>query len=200
MGPSRGSSEEDGDRIIENYIREARSALDTGHQDDAIQHFNKAFAIIFRDYEATIIRYCQYYLSMDKKDAEDMAHTIFLGIWRNLPDFRLSSSIRTWIFRIIRNKFNDHIGWIIKERNLRSSLSLEPDMSTHYDSLEEDEKRLKICLQKLPPKFREIIVMRFIVGETIKHVSDFLGVPISAINRRQRSALQQLKTCMEDSA
>jgi RNA polymerase sigma-70 factor (ECF subfamily) len=44
-----------------------------------------------------------YRVSVDSRDAEDVAQDVFLRLYRGLPYFRGEAKLSTWIFRIVLN-------------------------------------------------------------------------------------------------
>jgi RNA polymerase sigma-70 factor (ECF subfamily) len=61
-----------------------------------------AATLVIRAYAAPVLRFLRTLLR-DEEDAGDAFSHVAEGIWRGLPSFRGTSSLRTWVFRIARN-------------------------------------------------------------------------------------------------
>ena len=81
-----------------------------------ISSFEKLFYLLKDDVYNTAFRVLR-----NNQDAEDITQEAFIKIWTNLKNFRLESSIRTWVYRITVNLCYDFL-----ERRGRISLAEEP--------------------------------------------------------------------------
>ena len=131
-------------------------------------------------------------------DTDDLVNEIFLGSFTSLPRFEGSESdYRAWVFRIARNKINDH-----HRRNFRRVEQNELDSnndvvsSPHTESaflVHEQRERIEELLDSLTPDQRDVILLRVLADLSIAHVSQILGKPPGAIKSLQQRALQTLK-------
>ena len=140
------------------------------------------------------------WLTRNDHDAEDVVQEAFLRAYRFFDGFHGGDS-RAWLLAIVRNTCYT---WL--EQNRRPSLSLEEslpepqsaDPSPEALLLERlDRELLRRAIEKLPPEFREAIVLREMEGLSYKEIAAITGAPIGTVMSRlgrARSRLLQLLT------
>ena len=125
-------------------------------------------------------------------DAEDLVSTVFLKIYQNADKFdETQAKISTWIYVITRNTVIDYF------RTHKVHCELDEmyfrDEST-FEALEADEglEKLAGALETLPEKYRDLIVLHYYEGKTLKEISTSLGM--SYINAKivHKKALNHL--------
>jgi RNA polymerase sigma-70 factor, ECF subfamily len=82
--------------FLSPYDAQVQAALATG---DLMQ----AFEVLLQGYQAVVVQYCTTLLD-DAADGEDVAQEVFLAILRALPRYAPTALLRTWVFRIARNR------------------------------------------------------------------------------------------------
>ena len=106
------------------------------------------------------------------EEAADLTQEIFLRVYRHLGSFGGRSSLKTWIFRIAVNHCRDRLS---RWRPLTQPLGDDPsegevayaDPARGPEDLAvaaEEGRRVAEGLAKLPPVFREAVVLRDIEG------------------------------------
>jgi RNA polymerase sigma-70 factor (ECF subfamily) len=73
----------------------------------AAQDLPQAFEVLLEGYQAIVVQFCTALLD-DAADGEDVAQEVFLAILRALPRYQPTALLRTWIFRIARNRCLKH--------------------------------------------------------------------------------------------
>lgn len=101
------------------------------------------------------------------------------------PDF-----FSTWITRILINACNDEI------KRRRKHLSIEEIPETAAESF--DALPLREAVRRLPKELKDVVVLRYFSGYTIKETSEILGIPQGTAATRQRRALTLLRLELED--
>jgi RNA polymerase sigma factor (sigma-70 family) len=111
-------------------------------------------------------------------DADDVTQEVQLKVWMNLSSFRFDASFRTWMVRIA---INESLQWHRNARRLRQWDSAELDgLTTSTESAfqtyarEEAANAVRSAIHKLPSKFRQIVVLRDVVGLTTKEAAESL--------------------------
>ncbi|GAA0228675.1 sigma-70 family RNA polymerase sigma factor [Cryptosporangium japonicum] len=69
----------------------------------------QAFAAIVTRHGAALYRYASRVLD-DRSATEDVLQDAFLDAWRGLPSFRGDSSLRTWLFTLVRHRVSRQLG------------------------------------------------------------------------------------------
>ena len=107
-------------------------------------------------------------------DAEELVSTVFLKIVQKLDHFDPEkASLSTWVYTITRNTVTDHF------RTHRTMVAFEDYM---LDDVAEPElsddalEALADALLTLKEKERDLIVLHYYMGHTLKVVADMMGM------------------------
>lgn len=135
--------------------------------------------------------------------ADDVGQEVFIRFYNNINQFKGKSSIGTYLTRIAINlSINE-----LKRQQIKKSRFV----FWGNNSEEEDEKFNKIAdptiftervenadivnkaLQKLEPKLKTVVVLRFIEGYDTRETSEILEIPQGTVLSRLSRGLQKLK-------
>jgi RNA polymerase sigma-70 factor, ECF subfamily len=172
----------------ENSEHIARLALEAGGQDLA------AYTELYRLYVIRIYRFLYSRLG-DQTEAEEVTSQVFMAAWEALPRYKEKGSFTSWLFRIARNKLNDHF------RRYRPNLPLQEvteKLSENWDPLaslvqEEYLRQLAQIVQNLPREQYELLSMRFAAGLTYKEMASILGRSEGAVKMAFSRLVKKLK-------
>ena len=124
-------------------------------------------------------------------DAEDATQETFLKVWRNIGRFeaRNGSSPKTWIIRIAGNTCRDYLkrGWHRHE----SSLITPEDLQKLGNAPEEDREML-MDIMNLPQEYRQVILLIFWNGMTIRETAKWMNTSESTVFRRLEKAKKMI--------
>ena len=127
------------------------------------------------------------------QDAEDLISTVFLKIYQNTDRFDPSrAKLSTWIYSITRNTVIDYF----RTRKIYCELD---EMTLWEDpiseSLEAEEllEQLYQALAKLTERQRDLIILRYYTGKTLKEISVSLGMSYINTKITHKKALGSLQ-------
>ena len=136
-------------------------------------------------------------------DAEEITQDTFLQVYKKLPTLKDPYKFVGWLY-VITNRLC--IDWIRKKNLAIQSLEntpveeIEKFSYTHHVSeqseLARSERRCEIVkklLAKLPENERTVMTLHYLGEMTVKEISEFLGVSVSAIHNRLYRARKRLK-------
>ena len=139
----------------------------------------------------------------DFHDAEEITQDIFLQVYKKLPTLKDPYKFAGWLYVIANRLCFD---WIRKNNLAIQSLEdtpvaeIEKASYTHHVSeqseLASSEHRREIVkklLAKLPESERTVMTLHYLGEMTVKEISKFLGVSVSAIHNRLYRARKRLK-------
>jgi len=124
------------------------------------------------------------WLLRSRADAEDVAQEALLRSYRFFRGFH-GGDARAWLLQIVRNTCYT---WL--EKNRPMELSMEFDEELHLQTCAtpetlaiagDDRKRLTLALETLPPRFREILVLRELEGCSYKEIAAITAIPIGTV-------------------
>jgi RNA polymerase sigma-70 factor, ECF subfamily len=146
-------------------------------------------------------------------DAEDVAQEALLRAYRFFGGFH-GGDARAWLLQIVRNTCYT---WLGKNRPMET---MEFDETHHATELgggvaagapdrpqlggspeaqaiaSEDCERLTRALEELPPRFREVLVLRELEGCSYKEIAAITSVPIGTVMSALSRARKQLQVSM----
>jgi RNA polymerase sigma-70 factor (ECF subfamily) len=161
-----------------------------------------AFREIYDRFSPMVYNLCLR-LAGDRTMAQDLSQEVFLRVFKGLPRFRGSSSLKTWIYSIALNHCRGRLG--------RRGLELEdwdaqrwsrgpadPALSPEEDLLARDgERRIAVALLALPVKFREAVVLRDLEGLSYEEIAAVLRVRTGTVRSRIARGRERLRQLLE---
>lgn len=132
--------------------------------------------------------------------ADDILQTVFIKIWENRVNIDTDRSFKSYIYQITKNTIFDWFRKNAKEQSLLSTITLLREEAEISESpvekwLCEKENRaiLKIAVDQLPPRRREIYQLCKLEGHTYDQVSEIFGISNSTVNDHIVKASKTLK-------
>ncbi len=132
---------------------------------------------------------------------EDVTQEVFFVVYRRLADFRGDSSLKTWIFGIVRRVVRTHRR--TKARRPTEPLAdreprcLQP-MPDETTERRQAQRILYRLLDTLDDDKREVFVMVEIEGMSCPEIASAIGVNLNTIYSRLRAARQQFEMTLAD--
>ena len=155
------------------------------------------FSILIERYEAKMKRYAHKFL-FKNEEAEDVLQDIFIKAYKNIKRFDTKRKFSSWLYRIAHNELIN----ALKKRKKTFPL---PDLDTFFPFHFDREKELNRdlgqnvgkCLNKLKPKYREVIILFFYEELSYKEIADILEIPIATVGIRLKRAKETIKKTYE---
>lgn len=140
-----------------------------------------------------------YRLTGNDEDASDVVQDVYLRAWRGLRRFRGDAQFTTWLYRITANCSANQLARRARHRSepLGDDLQpveLRPDGDPELQVLRTRERvDLEAALAKLPPKLRQVLVLRDIYDLAHAVIAKELGISEAAAKVRVHRARRQLR-------
>ncbi len=156
---------------------------------------------IIRRYQNKISRYIQRISNFSPDDIEDLTQDVFLSAYEHINSFDDNYTFSSWIYRIAHNKAINF--WKKHEREF-GSISLEDNISLvdsifNERSIEldieilENKEIVEKILDRMPIKYKEVLILKFLEGKDYKEISDILEKPMGTIATLINRAKKQFK-------
>ena len=146
-------------------------------------------------WEKPLLRLCFAFLC-DTALAEDAVQETFFKAWKGADRFRADSSEKTWLTRIAVNTCKDlrKSAWV---RNTDRSVAPEslPEGTASFDEQDDTVTRAVLAL---PEDLKEVTLLHWYQGLTLKEMQKVLRLPRSTVNYRLKKAKAILKKELED--
>lgn len=147
---------------------------------------------IYRDYHGKVCGYIRSKIS-SAQDAEDLAADVFVKVFEKLDSFDESkASLSTWIYTITRNTLTDYF----RTRKVFAEIpeTMEADTSVEDDVCNAEMlETLAKALETLDERERDIIILRFYSGKTLKEITAQMGISYAYGKVLQNKAFEKLR-------
>jgi RNA polymerase sigma-70 factor, ECF subfamily len=173
------------------------SALRMGDRSEADE-----FDRLHRNHVELVYRFAQR-ICGQSEDAKDLVQETFLNAYRGLKDFRGEARVSTWLYaiasraciRMQRKRKGEPERELSLEEFIPTSdgefrLQIPTDGLSPEEALQNKELRraLRQAIQRLPHKYRLVLVLRDMEGLTTKEVGAVMGLNERAVKSRLHRA------------
>lgn len=177
MGPEAGGVEPSDELLVEQVRAGEEQAL----------------SLLYRRHVTAIYRFILAQVR-EVQDAEDLTADTFARMLRGLGAFRGEASFRNWLYQIARNAVRNHRRSAGYRLTLPLTAGLEADANLEPEPLAGTASRgadVLAILRPLPPRYRQILELRFLAGRTIEDTAALMGVSVANAKVLQHRALKK---------
>jgi RNA polymerase sigma-70 factor (ECF subfamily) len=181
------------------YERIAAKASDTRAEDESlVRQFNDGDGAAF---EKLAEKYAGEVSSLANRlqgwgsEVEDVVQDVFLAALTGLKKFRFDCSVKTWLFGITVNKCRSYkYRRMVRGRQMqRERERMAAEMKSNSGGLEEDRRQeVRKVVRRLPVKYREAVVLKYLEGLSTKEITEVLGISEGAFHTRLSRAREEL--------
>ena len=115
-------------------------------------------------------------LTNDELEAEDLAQTVFIKLFKSLKKFRFESEFNTYLYRVNANTANTYF----KRNKWRNILHLDQIVEPSFDDNQQDrewkKEELWNAISRLPKKQRSVVMMRISEMLPFKDIGNILDM------------------------
>jgi len=161
----------------------------------------RKFEILFREYFTGLCYFARKYTG-DLDTAKEIVHGVFLRIWENRSEFDWDKPAKSYLFTSVYNRslnyIRDNSRFISQEG--ATALNLTADESVYSDTLEtaELESRIKLALQRLPEKCREVFELSRFEEKKYAEIAKQLDISVKTVETQMSKALHILREELKD--
>ncbi|MFN4244914.1 MAG: RNA polymerase sigma factor [Brevinematia bacterium] len=134
----------------------------------------KDYSEIFSNMRGIII---SYFLSnkVSFQDVEDLVNEVFVLVWKYRNTLRNREKVRSWVFSIAKNILRKYKSFV--KKNKKATLELKEDIVDQERKVDEENFNFALSIiNKLPNRYRDIVILFYIEGKSLKEISDILGI------------------------
>jgi RNA polymerase sigma-70 factor (ECF subfamily) len=159
------------------------------------------FEKLFKLHYSRLCSYANLFLN-DPDAAEDVVQEVFFKLWKNREELVISTTIKSYLFRAVRNgcmNVIDHISIrdahkIINEEDMKESESNLIDETI----LSELEQRIKETIDQLPAERRKIFILSRYEGLKYREIADRLNISVKTVENQMYQALKFMREGLVD--
>jgi RNA polymerase sigma-70 factor (ECF subfamily) len=170
-------------RAVERHFEDAQDLLAV---QETLRGHRKAFDDVVRRY-TPLLYSLSYRLLGSREEAEEAVQEIFLRAYHGVRQFRLGKRFYPWLYTIALNYLRSQLRKRYRRLGLGTrSLEEATDLpalprpgENPGESVEcaEVERLAQQALLGLPPRYREVFVLRQIEGLPVRDVAEILNLP-----------------------
>jgi RNA polymerase sigma-70 factor (ECF subfamily) len=147
-----------------------------------------------------------YRISGNAEEASDITQDTFQRVFRQLKKFKFESSFSSWLYKVCVNICLDHR----RQRASRQTLSMDGESPTgrpfsadmvdtgaeqpeDVATRSEFNRAIQASLDRLGPKLRAVVVLRYMQGLSYQEISEVLNLSMGTVKSRLNRAHEDLK-------
>ena len=132
------------------------------------------------------------------EDADEAAQLTFVRAWRSRDRFRGDAALRTWLTRIVLNVAKSmRTGRArVESVELDESLADGADPADERLGLEQARQRVRRAVAGLPPRQREVVVLKVFSEMTYREVAEVMDLSEGAVKAHLHQAVSNLRRLM----
>lgn len=165
-----------------------------------LQGEQEQFSLLVERYQSMAYTVA-YRMLGDQDEANDVGQESFIAAYEGLKGFQFNAKFSTWLYRIVMNKCTDRL------RSAKHRVSVDTiadvkasDAATPEEnaSSRESHDQLQSALNKLPPEYREAVVLKHIEELDYEEMSHILGQAVGTLKVRTYRGREMLKKALEE--
>ncbi len=161
-----------------------------------------AFDLLVKRYKDPLLNFVYRFLG-DLIEAEDIVQETFYRVYKNKHYYKEVAKFSTWIYTIagnlakteLRRRKRKRIFSIHRESPAEKDIELpdhDEDPEKEVNSVITD-KLIQKAINSLPPKFRQVIILRDVQGFSYEEISSIIRVPLGTVKSRVNRARLRLQ-------
>lgn len=122
-------------------------------------------------------------LVADRTEAEDLVQETYLQAWKSFHKFTIGTNCRAWLFKILLIKTKHRHRKRVKLKRESDDL---PEGLAYEQPIPEDiaDEEVLQALEKLPPYYKETLLLSDVQEMSYKEVAHALGIPTGTVMSR----------------
>ncbi|MDD3646433.1 MAG: sigma-70 family RNA polymerase sigma factor [Candidatus Gracilibacteria bacterium] len=168
-----------------------------------------AFYCIVEKYEEKLLKYILRITNIDLSDAENLLQEVFIKVYKNINEFDDGLTFSSWIYRIAHNTTIDYY----RKNKDKKDMSMQTEDEDYVNLIEllespiniEEEYKKKDLIKKivetinlLDPKYKEVIILKFLEEKNYSEISDILKIPEGTVATLINRGKKQFKIKAEE--
>lgn len=166
-----------------------------------------AYEQLVKQYKNRIYRFIRRHVGTDE-DAYDVVQDTFISAWLALHRFDQKKTFSTWLHAIALNKCRDlgrrqavrrRLSYLVAFFDKAQRSAAQEDNTGERLEREEQLELLDKAITKLPPAWKEPLLLTVVSGMSQEQAASQLGITTKAVEMRIRRARKRLAITIADS-
>ncbi len=159
-----------------------------------------AYETVFREYHARLCGFAYGYLR-NRADADEIVQDLFLALWQKRERLEISTSLRGYLFRAVRNRVLNRSAqargeerWLGDSDDANELETADPALRPDEAMLElELETRARRAMDALPPGCRRVLQLRWLEQMRPQEIADALGISLKGVENQLARARKVMR-------
>ncbi len=153
----------------------------------------RALEALYRRHRAFVLSLA-WRMTGSEADAQDVLQEVFKDLFSRFPGFRLTSSMRAWLYPVVKNRC------ISLHRRRRPVVDLSEVRGGEEPRIEArgEAGDFERMVSVLPRAQREVLVLRFGLGMKLDEIADALRISTGTVKSRLHYGLKALREAFPD--
>ena len=141
----------------------------------------------------------------DHAEAEEVLQTVYLKILEGKAKFRGESSVKTWLFAVIRKTaIGEYRKKLLRSLVFIGGLEKRDDPTPLVDApgaafeKSETQKQFRTALAKLPPRQREVLHLAFYEDLSLSEAAVIMGISIGSARQHYERGKKHLREWLSE--
>lgn len=142
-------------------------------------------------------------LIQNSSEAEDLVQEVYLEAWKSFHRFEPGTNCRAWLFRILFHRLHHRRRKLLKASMLEpreSPADLDNIVATPPVPQEIRDDDILQALAKVPPDFREVVLMSDVQEFSYKEIAEILKIPLGTVMSRLSRGRKLLRQELAEAA
>lgn len=164
---------------------------------------------LIEQYQQRLYRYLLF-LTGNSTLAEDLFQETWIRVLERGHQYNAKNKFESWLFAIARNLVIDasrkkRMSSLEEMSDPESNQAYEPADERAQSALQllvtrENEQAVQLSLLKIPPYYREVLLLRFQEELGLEEIAVVLSTPLSTVKSRLYRGLEALKSALPEGA
>ncbi len=158
------------------------------------------FENLFKSHFEYLCRFAIQYVE-DRDTAQDICQKVFINVWEKRLDLNIDKSIKSYLFRAVKNRCLNHI----RDQKKFRSKTLDLDCANfsiieeedHF-GLEELELKIEKVLSDLPDKCRLVFEMSRFRNMKYREIAEELDISQKTVEAHMSKAMKHVRKNLKD--
>jgi len=182
--------------------------IDKKISDDDLMRLTKsgqksAFEVLYRRHRDLVFGFAVRYLN-NRALGRDVTQDVFLSLWAERDRYQPRGKFRSYLFSIMLHRCQyiarQHASDLAKTvQAAQATVSDEVGEWSLEELLEKERNRaVREKLANLPPKFREVMILRYVNGLSLQEIAEIKAIPLGTVKARVFRGLKRLHGMFEE--
>jgi RNA polymerase sigma-70 factor (ECF subfamily) len=154
---------------------------------------SEAFQRLLQRETGSLLRLARH-LIYDREEARDLVQDTLLRAYLSLDSFRWECSLKTWVTRILINQGLKRLRRRKLSTRVASWFKTAGQSREEQASLKEQAGQLQLAMEKLSPKQRTVLLLRYLEGMSVQEIAETMEIGPGTVKTHLARAIRQIRS------